>query len=388
MLFAEIPGLEETKQSLIGSVTAGHIAHAQLFYGPEGSAGLALALAYATYINCENKGAEDACGECPSCSKMRRMMHPDFFMIMPISNVKKKAGKGKSNDDEGGTSRALSEDFMPDFREMVAANPYADFNEWANQIEAENKQLNIPVEEARGVIRKLSMKAFEAEYKIMVIWLAEYMRNESANALLKILEEPPQKTIFLLVSNNLERLITTILSRTQKVKVRAFSDEEVVQYLTKHQDLDQKKAQQVAWLADGNVAEARRLISSTDEAINALFQDWMRDCYSFKLKQLIERSESFTELGREQQKNLMLYGLNLFREALIFKLSRQDLLRLQEQDLKFIEGFSKALNGDQMEKIAGLLNEAFYHIERNANPKILFMDLSFQAHAIMKAGKA
>src|SRR6478609_3390516 len=121
MLFAEIPGLEETKQSLIGSVTAGHIAHAQLFYGPEGSATLALALAYATYINCENKGASDACGECASCSKMKKMMHPDFHVVMPISNVKKKAGKGKRDDDEGGSSRALSEDFMPDFRELMSA---------------------------------------------------------------------------------------------------------------------------------------------------------------------------------------------------------------------------------------------------------------------------
>lgn len=374
MLFSEIPGLEKTKQILISSVKNQHVAHAQLFMSSEGGAGLAMALAYATYINCEEKGEQDACGKCSSCIKFNKLIHPDLHFVFPVTTTRQVP------------KDPLSAAYLKEWRSFVLANPYAGLQDWANFIGSENKQPNISVEESRNVIRTLSMKSFEAEYKIFILWLPEIMNAQAANALLKILEEPPVKTLLLLVTNNTEKIITTILSRTQKVKIRPFRDEEIREFLlTKSFVADEKKAGQLAYLADGNANEAIRLVQEVEEDNHQLFRDWMRVCYKGKnIIELVSWMEIFQKMGREGQKGLLQYGLGILRETLICKYSEKELLRLQDEEFKFVDGFAKATDSRKIEEISGLLNEAFYHIERNANPKITFFDVSLRISSILK----
>jgi DNA polymerase III subunit delta' len=373
MLFSHIPGLDDTKRTLINSVKNAHIAHAQLFHGREGSANLALALAYATYINCENKGEDDSCGECPSCYKFNKLIHPDLHFVFPISTTKEV------------TKDALSNLFMKHWRNIVIANPYLNLSNWGDEIGSENKQLNISVDESRNILKSLALKSFEAEYKILILWLPEMMNASSANAILKVLEEPPSKTIFLLVTNNSEKIITTILSRIQLIKIRSFTDEEVKSHLTGKFSLDEKRAGQLAYLAEGNMNEAVRLKDEIQEDNHQLFRDWMRSCYKKNnITEIVAWSESFQKIGREAQKHLLQYGLNTIRETFLFRHTGTEIVRLQEDELKFVEGFSKVLNDLKIEQVSRQLNEAYYHIERNANPKILFLDLSLNISSLMK----
>ena len=373
MLFSEIPGLQGIRTTLIQSVKNNHIAHAQLFLGTPGSGNLALALAYATYINCEDKKEDDACGVCPSCSKFNKLIHPDLHFAFPVTTT-----KNVSKD-------PLSNLFLKEWRSFVLQNPYADVNNWTNFIGSENKQPNISVEESRNIIKSLALKSFEAEYKVLILWLPEFMNASAANAMLKILEEPPAKTLFLLVSNNSERLLTTILSRTQLVNVPPFTDEQVYKGLVEKYHVEEKQAKQLAYLADGNFNEALRLMKETEEDNHQIFRDWMRSCFKKNnLGELVSWSEQFHALNKEAQKNLFAYGLNIFREALIFKYHGEKLLRLQEEDLKFIDGFSKILDQEKIEHIYREINKAYYHLERNASAKILFLDISLYISSVLK----
>lgn len=371
MLFKNIPGLTGTKEILLNSVKNNHIAHAQLFFGPPGSANLSMALAYATYINCTNKQENDACGECPACVKNQKYIFPDLHFVVPTASTKSK------------TKDISTNTFLKEWRSFIQTNPYASIQEWGNYFGAENKLLSINVEESRNVIKTLTLKSFEGEYKILILWLPEMMNASSANALLKILEEPPYNTVFLLVTQDPEKIITTILSRTQMVKIPAFSDEEIIRDLVEKQ-LSEEKAKQIAYLADGNLNEAFRLIHEIDEGNEGMFREWMRLCYKRDLGTLVGWADDFAKLGREGQKNYFHYGLNMLRETLIFRYGGENLLRLGEDERGFIENFSKVLDKDKIEFITKNLNDAFYHIERNANPKITFLDLSLSISMVIK----
>lgn len=372
MLFQHIPGLENTKRTLIASVKNHHIAHGQLFFGAEGSAGLAMALAYATYINCENKQENDSCGECPACQKNLKYIFPDLHFVFPVSSTKTK------------TKDISSRVFLKEWRTFLQENPYANLSQWGAFFGGENKQLSISVEESRGIIKTLSLKAFEGEYKILILWMPEMMNAASANAMLKVLEEPPAKTLFLLVTGDPEKIITTILSRTQLVRIPAFTDDEIVQELKGKYEVDEKKARQIAYLADGNMNEAFRLKEEIEENNEELFRDWMRTCYKRDYTDLVGRAEDFQKMGKEMQKNYFQFGLNMLRESLIFISAGQDLLRLQEKEQQFMENFSKVLDLGKIDAISQQLNQAYYHLERNANPKILFLDVSLRICGIIR----
>ncbi|WP_149242048.1 DNA polymerase III subunit delta' C-terminal domain-containing protein [Dyadobacter sp. 32] len=362
MLFKDIPGLESIKSTLKRSVQNSHLAHAQLFDGPHGGASLALALAFSTYINCENRTDEDSCGICASCSKMQKLVHPDMHFIFPIATSKKIDGK-------------TSEAFLSYWRSFVLENPYRVLPEWLDFINAENKQGNISVEEARGILGKLSTKAYEGEYKILLIWKPDIMNASSSNALLKILEEPPFKTIFLLVTDQSDRLLTTIVSRTQRIAIPAFSDSEVRQFLKRHTESD-SLAKQVTFLSDGNLSEALRLIQETADDRSEWFADWMRSCYKFDVAQLVKLADSFDTMNKEKQKGLLEYALRLFRDMLIWSQGAGELLRVPEEELTFVQNFSKAVNFAALEKMVEEVNTAYYHIERNVRAKMVFLDLS------------
>ncbi|MHA6246706.1 DNA polymerase III subunit [Pontibacter sp. CAU 1760] len=372
MQFANIIGHQETKSLLLKSVQQHHVAHAQLFLGQEGSANLALALAYATYINCEDKRPDDSCGICNSCVKMNKLVHPDFNFVMPVTTT-----KSVSKD-------ALSSKFMAEWREFVQASPYQGLNEWMQHIGAENKQGNISKDESRQLVKLVSLKAFEGDYKIVVIWLPELMHPSAANALLKLLEEPPAQTLFLLVSQSAEKLLATITSRTQIMQVRNFTEQEVVAYLRKRYNTEETTATQIAQLAEGNLNAAARLTTEISSDYFVFFTEWMRNCYSYKFGGLIDMSDKFQTLGRENQKNFLLYALNLFRKVMLYGIDSSLISFLPPAELDFVQKFSKVITEDNAGQLAEELNQAHYHIERNANPKMVFVDTSIQIASYLR----
>lgn len=370
MQFNQIIGHADTKQLLINSVRNRHVAHAQLFMGAEGSANLALALGYATYLNCENQQETDSCGTCASCTKMNKMVHPDMHFIMPVVSTPKK--------------EALSQNFLPEWREFLLENPYRSLNDWLQFIGAENKQGNITKEEARGLLRLVSLKAFEATYKVVLIWLPELLNPTSANALLKLLEEPPPQTIFLLVSNSPEKLLATILSRTQLVNVRAFSPEETMQYLQENFGTEQGRAAQVAQLAEGNFRLAGQLAQEMTSDYFTFFVDWMRLCFSEKMATIIKLSEDFQKLGRENQKTFLRYALTLIRRVMLYGVNPELAGFVPPAEADFVSKFSKVIHPRNVDLLSSELNQAHYHIERNANPKMIFVDMSLSLAKYLK----
>ena len=372
MRFSDIIGLEETKQKLISAVKENHVAHAQLFFGQEGSANLAMSLAFATYINCTNQSDTDSCGECSSCKKIDKLVHPDLQFVFPVSSTKKVTGKN-----------VVSSSYLPEWRNFALASPYSGVEQWSSFYGAENKQANISKEESRNIIKNLSLKAFEAKYKIMLIGLPEYMHVNAANGILKILEEPPAKTIFLLVTNDYEKLLTTILSRCQLLKIRDFNEEEIVEHLEKQHSVDSVKATKIAALAEGNLNKAVLLINEIEDDAHKMFRDWMRLCWTRNFSELTSMNDMFSSLNKTAQMTLLLYGLNMMREALIAKVSTVNVLKLNEEETGFVQNFGKALSLTVLEKISEELNKGHYHLGRNASSKILFMDMSLTIGRLM-----
>lgn len=367
MRFSDIHGLEETKEHLINGVRNNHVAHAQLFSGIEGSAVLAMALAYATLLNCENPEENDACGTCPSCVKNSKFIHPDMHFVFPVSGTK-----------EVTRDKANSASFMEQWRKFLLSNPYGNIEDWAEAYGGENKQAAISTKESRSIIEKLSLKAFEGKHKIMLIWLPELMHPSGANAILKILEEPSESTVFLLVSNQPDRLLATIRSRTQMLRVPAFSDQDLVAILTSENDIDDSKAAQIANLADGSLRHAMELKSEVEEDSHEMFRGWMRLCFNNDFAELVALAEKFGSLNKFTQKSMLLYGINILRESLVANLAEGSLLRVIGEERTFAANFNKVMNVEKVSEISTELSEAHYYLERNANPKILFMNLSIQ----------
>ena len=368
MQFREIVGQDQIKARLIETVQSGRISHAQLFLGPEGSGSLALAVAYAQYISCENPGPEDSCGECPSCRKYQKLIHPDLHFSYPFF--------AKHKEDTAQT-------FIAEWREAFLENPYLGLETWRNSLDAENKQANINIAECHQILQKLSLKPFEGEYKVLIMWLPEYLDKEG-NTLLKIIEEPPHKTLFLLVAQNQEQILSTILSRTQLVKVPAFSDQVVETYLL-DQGVAPEKAKQIAFLSDGNLQTAQNLLKDLENDNFQLFTDWMRICFGDKGNAMIDFVETIAKSGRENQKAFLRYGIHFLRECLLILSGASDLVRLPEAEQVVAINFAqKVLSLAKAEAIVAELEKAHYHIERNANPKILFLDVSLQFVKILK----
>lgn len=376
MQFAEIPGLPETKEKLINAVKFNHLAHALLFHGPEGSANLTLALALATYLFCENPGESDSCGTCSSCQRMKKLILPDMNFAFP--EVGKDKDEDKKDEEENKT------DNLSRWREFVQYQPYGSIHDFIYFLGFEKKQLNISRAAGRRIIQTLSLMSFEGGYKIMLIWAPEYMHPSAANSLLKILEEPPAKTIFILVTAQADQLLTTILSRTQKILVRAFTDEEIKSHLVDQGLCDPKSAEQVTMLADGNLGEALRLLDNTEDHTIREIRDWFRLCASKNMKEIFALSDHFHKRDKEAQKSMMLAGLNVTREIMLKNLDVDHLLRTTEEDLDFISKISKrVLTEDHAEQMYEAFNKAHYHLERNGNAKMIFTDLSMDLLLLM-----
>ena len=374
MKFSEIPGLKSTKEKLIKTVERGKVAHAQLFAGEEGTANLALAIAYATLLNCTNRSGQGACGVCSSCQKIKKFIHPDVHFIFPVSSAKNKTGKD-----------VVSDSFIGEWRSFLTNNPYAGPLEWSQEFGGENKQLNISREESRNILKKLSLKSFEGEYKVMIIWLVEYMHPSAANALLKILEEPPEKTVFLLVSNDHEKIIGTILSRVQHLRIRAFKKTEISDHLVHHLNLGMDKASQISNISGGDLNQAINLIEEVEDNTHGMFRDWMRICFASNYLHMVKWAEEFGKINKIRQKGLLQYGLSVIRDSLLIHHGANEIVSLNASESEFVMKFSNTLDLIKLQKLYELMNSAFYHLERNGNPKIISLDTSLQISSAFRS---
>lgn len=374
MQFADIPGLPETKENLVNAVKNNHLAHALLFHGPEGSANLTMALALCTYLYCENPSDSDSCGTCASCQRMGRLVMPDLNFAFPTIATTKEDDK---EDDE-------KIDVLTSWRKFATEQPYGNVHDFIYFNSFEKKQLNISKGAARKIIQALSLMSFEGGYKIMMIWAPEFLHPSAANALLKILEEPQPKTLFILVTGAADQLLTTILSRTQKVTIRGFSDEEVKSHLIAKGLCDESSADQIAMLADGNLREAYRLVDQVEDLQVRKIREWFLSCYKADFKSIFGLADDFHKSDKEAQKSLVLTGLNVLREILLKNAGLDDLLRTHDEDRDFVNKISgKILKEEHVGKLYGDFNTAHYHLERNGNAKFIFTDLSMNVARLM-----
>lgn len=365
MKFIDISGFEKEKNFLINAENKNHVAHAQLFFGSEGSPNLSLALAFISFLNCNNKVNNDSCGECPSCKKINKMIHPDVHFIFPVAPTTKI------------NKNVISDLFIKEWRNFILDDPYQNVNDWFNFYGFENKSPNISKDESRNLIKKLTLKPFESENKIVLIWLPEYLHLYTSNALLKILEDPPPKTFFFLITNDYNRLLKTILSRVQMFKIRNFSDEELKKEILKKEDIAENELSKLILTSDGNLNQAKKIINSSNEDFLSFFKIWMRNCYSNDYAKIQLDLEWFNNQTKINKKAFLIYSLNLIRESFVIKIN-SSLSRIVDEESEFIKNFSQSLNEEKTEKIILELNDSIRFLERNANPKIIFLDLSIE----------
>ncbi len=374
MQFKEVVGHKYIKEKLIYTVKENRVSHAQLFLGPEGSGNLALAIAYAQYLSCDNKQENDSCGVCPSCLKYKKLVHPDLHFVYPVAT-----SKSVKKD-------PVSDDYIEQWRETIIENPYINQNRWYEIIDVENKQGIINKNESVEILRKLNLKTFESDYKIMIIWLPEKMNAYAANKLLKLIEEPPEKTLFLLVSENSELIIPTILSRTQLIKIPKIDQESMLSALTDQLGLDPQKANDIVHLANGNFFEAQNILYKTDEEHYNFeqFTTLMRLSYQRKIIDLIEWVDEISRLGREKQKGFLIYSLRLIRENFMLNIQNKDMVYLTQKEFAFSEKFSQFINQENINQLYQVLNRAHADIEMNAYNKIVFLDMALQVVKLIR----
>jgi DNA polymerase III subunit delta' len=386
MYFHDIIGQQKIKDRLIQTVREDRIPHAQLFAGAEGTGSLQLALAYARYICCTDRGETDACGNCPSCHKFNKFIHPDTHFVFPI--FKPSSGK-----------KWVCDDFLTQWRKFLPEKKYFSYNDWMTYIKAGNSQGVIYGDEGDEILRKLSFKAFESEYKVMLIWLPEKMGDVCANRLLKILEEPPEKTVFILVSENSEQLLSTILSRAQMIRIKGIEAEDMRIALKNNFTMSEAELNSCIHLSGGSWLKAQEYIQSSDENTFFLqqFIRCMRGAYTianFALDKKLEKqkslkdlklwSEEMSKIGREQQKKYFIFAQRLVRENFILNLGQQDLNYLAPAEKDFSTRFSPFINHKNIISFMEELELAQRHIEQNVNAKIVFFDLALKSIMLFK----
>ena len=382
MLFRDIIGQEATKQQLRQAVREGRVPHAQLFAGISGIGKLQLALAYAQYLNCPHRTDEDSCGTCPTCMQYQHLQHPDLHFVFPLP------GAGDACDN-----------YLEPWREMLLNSRYFDLDDWYQAIGAENKQGIIPQSEAQEIIRKLSLKAYGEGYKVVIIWQPEKMNTVAANKLLKLLEEPPSETVFLLVSDHLEQLLSTILSRVQTIRVPRLEEEMIAAGL-QQEGLEPDKAKDIARIANGSYLEARKKAAAleTEQQELADFIALFRDAYTVgvlsdpqkkydSLKRLRQWSLDIAGIGREKQKHFLQYAQQQVRENYIRNMGSDELNYQMEAERAFSTKFAPFIHSGNVEQIMNQLDLAERQIEQNGNAKMIFFDLCLQMIVLIKKPK-
>lgn len=373
MFFRDIVGQSEIKERLIRTAREGLIPHAQLFCGPEGVGKFPLALAYAQYLNCEDPTENDSCGKCASCLKYNHLAHPDLHFVFPII---KKAAKKKD----------VCDDYISEWREFIKKNSYFNLSQWLEFIDAENSQGLIYAKESEEIIRKLSLRIYEAKYKIMIIWLPEKMHESCANKLLKIIEEPTDNTIFLLVSDAPDNIITTIQSRCQRINIHGIEEKDIKFALESGYNITADDAMNVAHLSKGSYLKALETISLNEEHkfFFNLFVQMMRASYARNIKEIKAIGNELSSIGRENQKSYLIYSQRMIREYFISNLRHPDMVYMAQDEANFGIRFAPFINE---RNITGFMDElalAERHIEQNVNAKMVFFDLCLKITMLIK----
>ena len=371
--FKDVVGQEEVKQLLTGSVRSGKVPHALLFTGVSGSGKLPLALAFARYLLCQHPLPDDSCGNCASCRMVDRLAHPDLHFAFPI--IKKKAGRD-----------SVCDDFLPQWREMLERDSYVGLQQWMRRIDAGNQQPQIYVRESDEIQRKLSLKSSQGGYKVMLVWLPEKMNVDCANKLLKLLEEPPVKTVFLLVSEQPDMLLSTIVSRTQRVNLHPLSDQEIEGFLRIRYSLVEEDARDIAHRSAGSLLKAMENIQLSEEnrLCFDLFVNLMRMAYKRDIRSLKAWSEQVAGMGRERQKNLLEYCQRMVRENFITNFRHPEMVYMNPDEESFSVRFAPFINERNIFQIMALLEEAQTHIEQNVSARMVFFDMALRMIVEMK----
>lgn len=372
MQFKDIAGYDEIKDKLIRTVKNNRVSHAQLFIGPEGNAKLALAIAYAQYINCENR-TDDSCGVCHSCIKYSKLIHPDLHFVYPVVSTEK-------------IKKPLSRDFLDKWRELLISNDYfVNLDMWYEALDVENKQGIINSDDCNGIIKTLSYTSYESEYKVMIIWMVDKLYYAAAPRILKILEEPPDKTLFILISENQSQIINTILSRTQIVKVPGLNEQELLEQLLVKTGADRVKVKKMARYANGNYIEALRFLNDEEkEEELLLFRDWMRACYRFDGVELMAVCDRLASFGREGLKSFLQHCTEFIDDFLKLRYKLISTEKFESEEKQFMESFAAFVHAGNIHHFYDEFNDAIYHIERNALSNIVVMDLSVKVSRLLK----
>lgn len=359
MKFSEVVGHEELKEQLVHNIRNERIPHAQLFLGAEGSNNLGLALAYIQYLYCTNKQEKDSCGECSSCSKISKLTHPDVHFSYPTAGAKQ-----------------ISTNYIEEWRQMLGEHSLFNVADWMKFISKdENKTPNITREESRDILSKLSLKPFEGEAKALIIWMPEYL-DKIGNSLLKIIEEPPHKTYFILVAHQFDALLPTITSRTQLVKIPSYSKDEISNFLKEKYKLESNKAENIAFLAEGNLRNAISMVEEVEDNYSELFRNLMLSSYRNDLSTASKIVDELAKMGRTQIQLFLQNGLKILRETLLYKSIDDYEIKFVGEHKEFIKNLSKTLNAKLIEDSYTQINEVIYEIGRNANAKMSLFNLS------------
>jgi DNA polymerase III subunit delta' len=375
MNFSRIPGQKDIKSKLLRSVKEERVSHAQLFSGIEGCGSMALALAYARYISCENRTESDSCGICKSCVKYEKLIHPDLHFVFPVIKGRK-------------ASDPVSDNYIEEWRDFVRKSPYFTLNNWLDSIEVGNAQGMIFASEASEIIKKLSLKTFESDFKIMIIWLPEKMHQSTANKLLKMIEEPPEKTLFLLVSDEPDKVIPTILSRCQLVKVPSFKNDDIQTYISEKFSLPAGKAADISRVSNGNICRAIELCENEDSSQSNLerFKSLMRFAWKRDIASIIIWADEISTTGREAQKNFISFSMRILRENLMLSLGQlnNNLVYLTGEEATFSKNFHPFINQKNIYPLTEEFNLVHSHIESNGNAKIIFLDLALKVTRLIR----
>lgn len=374
MLFKDVIGQDEIKSRLIRTVQDQRISHAQMLFGPAGTGKLPLAIAYAQFIHCRDRGDEDACGTCPSCVKYAKLVHPDLHFSFPV--VKK----------TGSTDNPVSDLYLGNWRETLLAHPYMSENQWYEAIGAENKQGLISRFESNSIIRKLNLKSYEGEYKILIMWLAEKMHPAAANSLLKLIEEPPDKTLFLLISENTDAILPTILSRTQLIRCLPVENRSMKKGLLAAYPNADDLVDDVVRRSNGDYSLAVRIMEDESNALAYLddFIFLMRKCYGREIIEISGWIDKIAGLGREKLKDFLAYCLRMIRENFMLNLGQDAISFLSAREEEFSRKFSAFIHPGNAAQMAAEFEKAISHVEANGFARLVLLDLSIRIILLLK----
>tara|TARA_B100000963_G_scaffold7215_1_gene5688 strand:+ start:40007 stop:41158 length:1152 start_codon:yes stop_codon:yes gene_type:complete len=374
MLFREIPGNIDIKNELISSVKNNRISHAQLLFGQSGSGQLPLAIAYARYINCENKLEDDSCGNCTSCIKYHAISHPDLHLVFPV--IKQHNGV------------TVSDNFVQEWRKFVIENPYLSVNDWLAKISQEttkNKTGAIYKDEAISIQKKILLKNFEASYKVVLFWMPERMNRETANKILKTIEEPPKKTVFLLVSEKPADILPTIYSRLQKIKIKKFSKHDIEKYFDDNV-INKEVLNELQLITERNLGQLKQLIEGGAEELNLFkhFSSWMRFVYKSDIIEINKWCNNMSLMSRQEQILFVSYSLKIIRDCLLFNISSNKLIASSRNEQEFVKRFAPFVHEENIFLIVSELEKSNRYLKRNANAKILFYSISLKMIKYLK----